>query len=140
MKVILHVVDVGAPREKVFGALSTTGGLSRWWSTEVGGDAAGGGVIHFRFLEGFNPDMEVTEFDAPSRIGWKCVGGHVPWADNTFGFELVDNGESTRLRFRQDYAQELSDDEYGIYNYNWGYYLESLRLYCEEGAGKPYQA
>ena len=33
----------------------------------------------------------------------------------------------TRLRFTQDYAVELSDDDYGIYNFNWGYYLESLR-------------
>ena len=29
---------------------------------------------------------------------------------------------------------------YGIYNFNWGCYLESLRLYCETGTGKPFQA
>jgi hypothetical protein len=47
----------------------------------------------------------------------------------------------TRLRLRQDYAQELSDDTYGIYNYNWGYYLEGLRFLTEHGPGhgKPYQ-
>ncbi len=67
-------------------------------------------------------------------------GGHERWADNTFRFELEDSGEHARLRFRQDYAQELSDDRYGIYNFNWGYYLESLRVYCTTGAGKPYEA
>ena len=35
---------------------------------------------------------------------------------------------ATRLRFRQDYATELSDDYYGSYNFNCGYYLGSLPL------------
>ena len=44
----------------------------------------------------------------------------------------------TRLRFWQEYAVELDDDAYGVYNFNWGYYLESLRLLCVEGTGKPF--
>lgn len=34
----------------------------------------------------------------------------------------------------------LSDDGYGVYNFNWGYYLESLRLLCATGSGKPFEA
>jgi hypothetical protein len=45
----------------------------------------------------------------------------------------------TTLRFWQHYATELSDDAYGTYNYNWGYYLESLRLLCESGTGHPFE-
>jgi hypothetical protein len=45
-----------------------------------------------------------------------------------------------RLRFWQEYAVELADDYYGVYNFNWGYYLESLRLLCVTGTGKPFQA
>ena len=37
-------------------------------------------------------------------------------------------------------TRELSDDAYGTYNFNWGYYLESLRLLGETGTGKPFQA
>jgi len=58
---------------------------------------------------------------------------------NTFRFELAGQTGGTTVRFWQDYARELSDDAYGSYNFNWGYYLESLRLYCETGAGKPFQ-
>ena len=67
--------------------------------------------------------------------------GHEPWKDNTFRFELfrLDDGR-TRLRFWQHYAVELEDDYYGIYNFNWGYYLESLRLLCTTGTGKPFPA
>jgi hypothetical protein len=67
------------------------------------------------------------------------VDGHTPWKDGIFRFTLValDDGR-TRLRFWQEYAVELSDDAYGIYNFNWGYYLESLRLLCTTGVGKPF--
>ena len=42
--------------------------------------------------------------------------------------------------FAQDYARELSDEVYGIYNFNWGYYLNSLKQYCEKGVGVPFVA
>jgi hypothetical protein len=32
-----------------------------------------------------------------------------------------------------------ADDYCGVYNVNWGYYLESLRLLCVDGAGKPFR-
>jgi hypothetical protein len=27
---------------------------------------------------------------------------------------------------------------YGTYNFNWGYYLNSLKRLCEEGVGTPF--
>jgi hypothetical protein len=92
------------------------------------------------FAGDFNPDMKVIQFEPPSDLGWRCVGGVEQWADNTFSFGLEDRDGATRLRFQQDYATELSDDDYGSYNFNWGYYLESLRLYCESGRGNPFEA
>src|SRR5262249_28032029 len=46
----------------------------------------------------------------------------------------------TGLTFVQVYAQELSDEVYGTYNFNWGYYLGSLKSLCETGTGTPFQA
>ncbi len=40
--------------------------------------------------------------------------------------------------FAQDYARELSDEVYGTYNFNWGYYLNSLKQFCETGTGTPF--
>ena len=39
------------------------------------------------------------------------------------------------MLFHHEYARELDDI---AYNFNWGYYLDSLRLYCESGTGKPF--
>ncbi len=135
MKTIHHVFAIAAPRDDVYSALTTADGLASWWSTRV---TATTDTIEFTFGGDFNPVMRVAEPAAPAAVRWECVGGHEPWAGNEFSFELEDTGAGTRLRFWQHYARELSDDAYGTYNFNWGYYLESLRLLCEAGAGKPF--
>ena len=139
MKTIHHVFEIAAPPGKIFAALTTTEGLSRWWTTKVSAKAEIGAVVDFTFGGDFNPDMRVTELDPSVLVAWECVGGHEPWAENTFRFELEEKGTGTIVRFWQNYARELSDDAYGTYNFNWGYYLESLRLFGETGTGKPFQ-
>lgn len=79
--------------------------------------------------------------DEGRRLSWRCVDGHTNWNDNTFVFELVPLSDGrTRLLFTQNYAVKLSDDDYGVYNFNCGYYLESFRLLCTTGTGKPFPA
>jgi uncharacterized protein YndB with AHSA1/START domain len=95
MKTIHHVVEIAAPPGKIFAALTTTEGLSGWWTTKVSARAEIGAVVDFTFGGDFNPDMRVTELDPPGLVGWECVGGHEPWADNTFRFELAEKGDGT---------------------------------------------
>jgi uncharacterized protein YndB with AHSA1/START domain len=128
MKTILHVVDTASGRADLYRALTTQEGLAGWWITQVTASPEVGSIIDFRFDDDFGPDMEITRLEADTTVEWRCVGRHDPWADNTFHFELADLDDGlTRLRLRQDYAQEVSDDAYGVYNYNWGCYLESLQ-------------
>ncbi|HXW39082.1 MAG TPA: SRPBCC domain-containing protein [Acidimicrobiales bacterium] len=140
MKVIHHVLDVDARPEKVWQAVTGADGLAGWWSTRLEADPpAVGGTVRFTFAGDFNPVMQIVEIDPPRRLRWRCVEGHANWKDNTFTFEMVPLDDNRcRLRFTQDYAVELSDDDYGVYNFNWGYYLESLRLLCVTGVGKPF--
>jgi uncharacterized protein YndB with AHSA1/START domain len=138
MKTILHLSDISASRANVFDALPSTTGLAGWWTTNVAGNAGADGLIDFTFEGSFNSDMRVIDFNPLSLVAWECASGHDNWAGSTFSFALEDR-DGTRLRFRQDYSTELSDDDYAIYNYSWGYYLEGLRLYCETGNGKPFE-
>jgi uncharacterized protein YndB with AHSA1/START domain len=141
MKTIHHVLDIDTTADTVWSALTEPDRMAGWWSTklETTGPAAVGVRVDWTFAGDFNPVMEIITLDARTSLGWRCVAGHDPWQDGTFRFELVglDDGR-TRLRFRQDYAVELSDDAYGVYNFNWGYYMESLRLLSTTGAGKPF--
>jgi uncharacterized protein YndB with AHSA1/START domain len=140
MKVIHHVVNVDAPASKVWSAITEEPGLAGWWSAKVHAPAATVGArVAFTFVGNFNPVMELARVEPGTELEWRCVGGHDPWTNNTFRFQLAPlDGGRTRLRFWQDYAVELGDDAYGIYNFNWGYYLESLRLLCTTGTGKPF--
>jgi uncharacterized protein YndB with AHSA1/START domain len=142
MKVIHHVFDLDASPGKVWWALTEPDGMAKWWSTRVQSDgSAVGEVTHWTFAGDFNPIMKVTAVAEPTSLAWQCIGGHEPWQDNTFQFDIAELGDGrTRVRFWQHYATELDDDAYGIYSYNWAYYLESLRLLCVDGTGKPYQA
>ncbi len=139
MKKILHAFDVDVPREKVFAALTTQRGLAGWWTTDVSVENGAAAKIKFHFVGDFNPQMEVIQVEQDQAVKWKCIAGHANWLANTFSFTLKDAGAQTRVIFTQDYARELSDDDYGSYNFNWGYYLESLRAYCETGQGKPFR-
>lgn len=141
MRTIHHVVDIDATKESIWRSLTEAEGLAGWWADRVNVSGTGvGALVDFVFAGDFNPKMRVHAIDPGHRLTWRCIGGHRNWDDNTFVFELVplEDGR-TRLRFTQDYAVELSDDDYGTYNFNWGYYLESLRLFCRTGSGRPYR-
>jgi uncharacterized protein YndB with AHSA1/START domain len=142
VKTIHHVVDTDAAPERVWAAVTQPELLAGWWSTELESPPpAVGAQIRFTFGGDFNPVMQITKLDEGRQVDWRCVSGHDPWNDNTFSFQLsvLDDGR-TRLRFWQHYAVELEDDYFGTYNFNWGYYLESLRLLCTTGTGKPYRS
>ena len=140
MKSIHHVVDIDAPTTTVWAALTTARGLASWWSTRLSTpEAEVGAQQRWTFAGDFNPVMEITALGERRELIWRCVAGHDPWKDSMFRFQLAElEDERTRLRFWQDYAIELDDDSYGIYNFTWGYYLESLRLFCATGTGKPF--
>ena len=139
MKKIIHFVRIHESPEKVYAALRDEDGLRSWWSTAVDIDVSES-VIHFHFAGDFNPDMQVTKSDTNRFVEWRCIAGHQNWLDNIFSFELRDVSGETGLMFTQIYAQELSDEVYGTYNFNWGYYLQSLKLFCETGVGTPFKS
>lgn len=140
MKTIIHTVHIEAPTSVVFQALTTEDGVTNWWSTRADLETGENGLIQFTFLEGFNPHMRQLRLEPGELVEWECVAGHDNWKNNHFRFMIRPRESATSLRFVQEYAQELDDDTYGTYNFNWGYYLNSLKKYCETGVGTPYRA
>ena len=139
MKTIIHTVHIAAQASAVFGALTTERGVTSWWSTRADLEPGENGVIRFTFRGDFNPHMRQVRLEPDALVEWECIAGHGNWQDNRFRFILRPEAEATSLQFVQEYAQELDDDTYGTYNFNWGYYLNSLKKYCETGVGTPYQ-
>ena len=119
-------------------AITTAAGLKRWWTTKVEAEEREGGIIRFTFAGDFHPQMKQRLLEPDRRVEWVCVAGHANWQDNGFTFVLHERKGETLVMFSQDYARELSDEVYGIYNFNWGYYLNSLKQLCEKGSGVPF--
>jgi hypothetical protein len=135
---IIHVLDIKSSPDTVFHAIATISGLSGWWTSTITGTTNAGGIIQFRFGEVFRPDMKVLISD-PSTIKWECVSGEKDWAGSTFRFSWDETAGMIRLTFVQEYSNFIADEKYGRFNFNWGYYLQSLKKYCETGVGLPFK-
>lgn len=72
---IRHEVLIGAPADQVFTALTTSEGLSGWWTPEAQTTPTRGSVGRFPFGATYFKEMEVTDLDSPRHLGWKCVTG-----------------------------------------------------------------
>jgi hypothetical protein len=134
---IIHVLDINAPHEAVCNAITTIDGLANWWTTDVSGSAVKEGIIQFRFADVFKPQMKVSE-NTDSTIVWECIADEEAWAGDKFRFVLGDAGGRVTLTFNQQYVNDITDEQYGRFNFNWGYYLNSLKQYCETGKGMPF--
>jgi hypothetical protein len=135
---IIHVFEIKTAAGVVIKALSTIDGLSSWWTTNTKGTPEKDGVIQFRFANVFKPDMKVAE-SSQMLVKWKCIDGEKDWLNDTFTFSLEQKSETVKVTFTQEYQNPISDETYGRFNYNWGYYLHSLKMYCETGKGAPFQ-
>ena len=141
LSTVHHLLDIAAPPEVVFGSLTTAEGLSAWWTTEVtAGEPAVGAELRFAFRGPFSPQMRVIELDPPARVTWQGTGGHDAWGKTTtIRFQLGPAGAGTVVRFWHELGPGIGPDTLAGVNFNWGYYLDSLRLACETGKGKPFR-
>ena len=81
--------------------------------------------------------MKQRLLEPDRRVEW-CAWPVTPTGRTTVSHSRCERKGETLVMFSQDYARELSDEVYGIYNFNWGYYLNSLKLLCEKGSGVPF--
>jgi uncharacterized protein YndB with AHSA1/START domain len=142
MKTIHHIFDIAAPPEKVFTALALPDGIAEWWTTGVEAESslAVNSPLHLTFGKGYVLNMRVTEFERNALVNFKCLAGPEPWAGSNLRFALEAQDGGTLVRFWQHYSPEPSDDTYGFSNFHWVSFLESLRLFCQTDAGRPFEA
>ncbi len=139
MNLIQHRFDIQAAPETVFRSITCADELSAWWTTKVHGNGAErGSVLQFTFRGRHNPQLQITELEPPSLVVWEGVSGHDAWGTTTIGFQLEPVERGTMVGFWHQMGPELTERAVASANFNWGYYLDSLRLFCETGHGKPY--
>ena len=137
MPTIKHYLIVRSTPEKIYEALTTREGVANWWTvqTEIGGKA--GGVNVFDFGERYHNKMEIVDLLPNKKVEWKCLEGDKEWIGTKLIFEIEKQDDHSILRFmHSDWLEET--DFFASCNYHWGYYMRSIKLYCETGKGIPF--
>ena len=138
MEHIRHYLVIKAPIEKVYDAITTQDGLSKWWTEKTIAKSEVDFVNEFRFGEQYHNKMRVTQLILHKSIQWVCEVGEQEWIDTKISFNLEVKEGKTILRFAQRDWQEATEF-YESCNFQWGYYMQSLKMLCETGNGMPHQ-
>jgi uncharacterized protein YndB with AHSA1/START domain len=139
---ILHLVGVQADRKRVFEALSQQADLQGWWSQFTEAEARVGAVNRVSFYGGMVVFELTVEILTPGeRIVWAVTGAPPDWMGTKITWTLSD-GEGpaagqTMIHFAQT-GFESMEGNFASVNYNWGWYLTSLKFYLEQGEGMPH--
>lgn len=137
---ILHLVPIKAPPLAVFKAISEEQGLAAWWTVDVQAKAEEGSTAQFRFENGqIVMRMTIAELTSPERVLWQVAEPSPPeWEGTTISWDLEQTDEGTRLLFGHR-GWRSTDGSFAAINYNWAYYLTSLKDYLETGDGFPHR-
>ena len=137
MASIKHYLLITALPEKVYKAITTTGGLRGWWTKEAKTDEQVGGVAEFKFGERYHDKMRIVKLQPNKMVEWECFEDDKEWVGTTFIFKLEKKDGNTILRFTHGNWKKETDF-FASCNYHWGYYMRSLARYCETGEGTPF--
>ncbi|KAF1720866.1 SRPBCC family protein [Pseudoxanthomonas wuyuanensis] len=135
---IEHIQYVKTPIAEVYRALTTADGLAEIWTRELAFTAQEGAINEFSFGDEAPTRMEITELVPDKRMVWHCVDSDPEWIGTDVSFELAQSNGRTSVVLRHTGWRELTEF-YRSCNYNWAMFLLSLKQYCEDGTGIPFQ-
>lgn len=138
MEKIEHINYIKAPIAIVYSALTTQTGLGAVWTEELIIKPELGFVNEFGFGDEDTTKMKVMELSPNKRILWKCITSDPEWIGTSVSFDLTEKNGVTSVVLKHFDWRELTEF-YQWCNYNWAMLLLSLKNYCEDGEGTPYQ-
>lgn len=135
---ILHRVGIKSVSPKdTYKALTTSEGLSAWWTDNTKGKSKVGETIQFRFGERGGFDMKVLELKSARRVLWQVVDGPEEWIDTKVSFDLKQDGDYTIVLFKHQGWKEAVEFMHHC-STKWAIFLMSLKSLLETGKGAPY--
>ena len=132
-----HYVEIKAPLNVVYSAITDQDGLARWWTTDVKAEPVEDSVSEFKFGENYHNFIRILDLQPNKRVEWLVEKGDKQWIGTRIVFRLMPMEGGTILRFSHLNWLEITDF-FASCNYQWAYYLRSLKLLCETGEGTPY--
>ncbi len=134
---IEHLQTVHAPASKVYETLTTAEGLSEIWTNELIVNNQVGFVNEFRFGSDDVTKMKIEELIPNKKVVWHCIDSDAEWIGTMISFDIEEKNGKSFLTLRHMNWKEVTPF-YRSCNYNWAFFLYSLKCYCEDGEGIPY--
>lgn len=132
MSDIRHEINIQAPPQTVYEALTTQEGLQNWWTVDTQALPEVGSLAVFGF---FNRStvfrMRIDELIPEKRVKWSCEGDVDEWIGTEIQFDLEsDEGAGSKMRFQHKNWRSME----GIYaqcNTTWGNLMFRLKAFAE---------
>ncbi|KEO72696.1 SRPBCC domain-containing protein [Anditalea andensis] len=138
MESIEQINYIKSPIETVYTALTSEEGLGKVWTMKLKVKPERGFINEFDFDEGYLTKMKIIDLQEISKVIWECISSDQEWKGTGISFELTQNDNITTVLLKHYKWRELTD-YYRWCAYNWAMFLYSLKTYCENQKGMPYQ-
>ncbi len=135
---IYHDFSIKAPLPRVYEAVSTSQGLSRWWTKRSSGESAEGAELELWFGPKYDWRARVTRAVPPSEFELLMTRADPDWVGTRVGFRLERRSADTWVRF-QHTGWPDPNEHWRVSCYCWAMYLRVLRRYLEHGEEIAYE-
>jgi uncharacterized protein YndB with AHSA1/START domain len=136
---IFQDFPIQAPPERVFQAVSTPGGLDRWWTKQAAGEAVEGAEYVLWFGPEYDWRAVVTRCVPNAEFELQLTRADGDWTGTKVGFQLEPReAGGTWIRFHHT-GWPAANEHYRISNHCWAMYLRILRRNLEHGETVPYE-
>lgn len=135
---ILHRVGIRARAADVYAAITEPSGLQGWWSQHSKIEAVVGSQAAVSFYNNAVTFLlDITDLQPDKHVGWAVAGGPPDWAGTTIEWSLGEQDGQTTVDFAHRGFADMGGNFPSV-NYNWGWYLTSLKYFLEQSKGMPH--
>lgn len=138
MESIEQINHIKVPIATVYDALTSEKGLGNVWTKTLKVKPEIGFINEFDFDEGYTTKMKIIQLVENDKIVWECIDSDKEWIGTSISFELIEKNNTTTVTLKHFNWRERTDF-YRSCSYNWAMFLYSLKTYCENKKGLPYQ-
>ncbi len=142
-RLLLHTVTIAADADTIYNALTTSQGLSSFWTADSHAEPKVGSIATFGF-HGPKLELRVEELQPGKLVKWSSLGGFPEmgghWEGTTITWEIVpatDGGHEVRFS-HTGWADDVPPEILGAVNYSWGQIVGRLKKYAETGHPDPF--
>jgi uncharacterized protein YndB with AHSA1/START domain len=138
---ILLAVEIHATAQTIVEALTSTEGLSSFWTSNSIAEPIEGNEARFGFKDAPVPLRMRVDRIEPNEVAWTCLGDFPMWEDTAVSWSLSPEEEhgGTRVLFRHSgFPVEQPEWDFASIAFTWAGILGRLKVLAETGTAEPY--